>query len=214
MYKNQRQLSQKHVIILHNCAAHACNQISDSLSPNIPCYSHLKRVSGGQKKSKNHQPGAAARCTQVQLTMWPMSMGPAQTRPGLVGGPDQTSGLISFHWDAHVSANLTQWVGKRHKHSTHTNTHTQRDTYTRCISSTWVDIGRKRIRIRMWMRIRILRAAVSGSRHTRCKASLIAHTGARQHQHVSACLCMCVHVCASACMHWFKCKTHHVVNGL
>lgn len=46
----------------------------------------------------------------------------------------------------------------------------------------------------MWMRIRILRAAVSGSRHTRCKASLIAHTGAGQHQHVSACVCMSVRV--------------------
>lgn len=49
--------------------------------------------------------------------MWPMSTG--LPNPRQFGGPDQTSGLISFHWDAHVSANLTQWVGKRHKH-THT----------------------------------------------------------------------------------------------
>lgn len=195
MYKNQRQLSQKHVIILHNCAAHAYNLISDSLSHNIPCYSHLKRVSGGQKKSKNHQPGAAARCTQVQLTMWPMSMGPAQTRPGQVGGPDQTSGLISFHWDAHVSANLTQWVGKRHKHSTHNNTHTQRHIHTvhfLYVGGHWPETNPD--------------TDVDADTYSACSSFRFASYALQgfadcthRCQAASTCECMSVHVCACLC---------------
>lgn len=80
--------------------------------------------------------------------MWPMSTG--LPNPHQFGGPDQTSGLISFHWDAHVSANLTQWVGKRHKHThmhtvhflyvgghwpeTNPDTDVDADTYTACCS--------------------------------------------------------------------------------